>query len=108
MEGAPMPRYKVMVDDNFHYQDPDERREHGVYDTLEEALAVCRSLVDQSLKEGYRPNISAEALYDHYTSFGDDPFVVVIDGVDDRATFSAWTYAKGRCREICEENSAIS
>jgi hypothetical protein len=42
-----------------------------------------------------------------YTRFGDDPFVVVIDGVDHRATFSAWTYPKERCREICEENSAI-
>jgi hypothetical protein len=25
------PRYKVMVDDNFHYQDEDERWEYGVY-----------------------------------------------------------------------------
>jgi hypothetical protein len=69
-----MPRYKVVVDDNFHYQDPDERREQGV-----------------------------ESLYDRFTSFGDDPSIVVIDGTDDRATFSAWSYAKERCAVICGE-----
>jgi hypothetical protein len=46
-----MPRYKVIVDDTFHYQDPHERREQGVYETVEEALAVCRGLVDKSPKE---------------------------------------------------------
>ena len=55
-----MLRYKVLVDDNFHYQDPGERREHGAYDTLEEALAACREIVDRSLEEERRPGISAE------------------------------------------------
>jgi hypothetical protein len=96
-----MPRYRVLVDDNFHYQDSDERREHGIYATAAEALAACRGLVDQSLKEEYRPGISAEALYDRYVSFGDDPSIVVIDGADDGAKFSAWSYAKERCRAIC-------
>jgi hypothetical protein len=103
MESAPMPRYRVMVDDNFHYQDSDERRELGIYETLEEALAACRAIVNQSLEEEYRPGISAEALYDRYTSFGDDPFIVVLDDTDDSATFSAWSYAKERCRMICGE-----
>lgn len=96
-----MPRYKVMVDDNFHYQESDERREYGAYQTLEEALAACRGLVDKSLREEYRPGISAQDLYDRYTSFGDDPFIMVIEGADDRAKFSAWDYAKDRCRVIC-------
>jgi hypothetical protein len=38
-----MPRYKVMVDDNFHYQE-DDRRQHGTYETLEQATAACRSM----------------------------------------------------------------
>jgi len=97
-----MPRYRVMVDDNFHYQDLDERREQGTYESLEEALAVCRRAVDQSLAEEYRPGMSADALYDRYVSFGDDPFIEVLDGADDRATFSAWSYAKERCRIVCE------
>jgi hypothetical protein len=93
-----------MVDDNFHYQDPDERREHGTYETVQEALAACRGIVDRSLKEEYRPGISAEALYDRYKSFGDDPFIMVIDGAGDGATFSAWSYAEERCRVICVEH----
>ena len=98
-----MPRYKVMVDDNFHYMDEDERYEHGVYDTAEEAIEACRGIVDRSLEEGYKPGVSAEALYEHYVSFGDDPFIVVLDGADDNAKFSAWNYAKERSRVICGE-----
>lgn len=101
-----MPRYRVMVDDHFHYQDPEERWEQGVYETTGEALAACYRLIDQSLQEGYRPGMSAQALYDYYTSFGDDPFVVVLDGVDDSFKFSAWTYAKERCRVMCGEDPA--
>jgi hypothetical protein len=102
-ERAPMPRYKVMVDDNFHYMESDHRREHGTYETVEEAIATCRGIVDRSLKEGYEPGISAKALYDGYVSFGDDPFIVVLDGTDDKAKFSAWTYAQERSRVICGE-----
>ncbi|HLJ59730.1 MAG TPA: hypothetical protein VKZ50_08360 [bacterium] len=101
-----MPRYKVMVDDNFRYEDPEERWEHGVYDTAEDALAACRRIVDQSLQASYRPGMSAQALYDHYTSFGDDPFVVIVDGVDDSFKFSAWSYAQERCRSICGPDPA--
>jgi hypothetical protein len=95
-----MPRYKVVADDNFHYQEGD-RREHGTYDTLEQAIMTCRGIVDKLLAEEFRPGMSSEALYDRYVSFGDDPFIVVVEGVDDRAKFSAWSYAKERCREIC-------
>ena len=99
-----MPRYSVMVDDNFHYQDADERLAQGSYASVEEALAACRRIVDRSLEKEYRPGMSAEALYDRYTSFGDDPFIVVLDGADDRAAFSAWSYAKERCRAMCGEH----
>jgi hypothetical protein len=96
-----MSRYRVMVDDNSHYQEEDARREHGVYETLEEARAICRTLVDRSLGDEYRPGISAEQLYDRYTSFGDDPFIVAVDGREKGVLFSAWTYAKERCVAIC-------
>jgi hypothetical protein len=103
-----MPRYKVMVDDNFHYQKEDERTEQGVYDTMEDAIAACRAIVDQSLEEWqHRPGISAKELYDLYVLFGDDPFVVVLDGGDERAEFSAWNYANERCQIICQKQSPI-
>ncbi len=90
-----------MVDDNFHYQDPDDRREHGTYDTVDEALAACRDIVDRSLANEFRTGISADALYDRYMSFGDDPSIMVLDGVDEKAKFSAWSYAKERCAAMC-------
>jgi hypothetical protein len=96
-----MPRYRVIVADNFHYQDPSERDEHGTYETVDEALAVCRAVVDRSLANEFRTGISAEALYDRYMSFGDDPSIVVLGGVDETARFSAWSYAKERSAAMC-------
>lgn len=96
-----MSRYKIMVDDNFHYQEEDARREHGVYQTLEEARAACRALVDRFLAREYKPGMTAAALYEQYTSFGDDPFIVVVEGPNAGVLFSAWTYAKERCGAIC-------
>lgn len=93
--------FRVMVDDNFHYQDESERRQLGVYETLDEARAACRALVDRSLAEEYRPGISAEKLFDRYKSFGEDPFIQVIDGANVGVLFSAWTYAQERCVAIC-------
>jgi hypothetical protein len=98
-----MPRYRVMIDDNFHYQELDMRREHGNYDSLDEAISVCRKIVDQSLREEYKSGMSADDLYSQYTSFGNDPFIVVIDGATDGANFSAWNFAKERCRLICDK-----
>jgi hypothetical protein len=99
-----MARYKVLVDDNFHHQDEEERWTQGVYATRDEALSVCRGLVDQFLNAEYKPGMSAETLYGQYTSFGNDPFIMVLDGDgggDDAAAFSAWDYAKTRCQALC-------
>jgi len=96
-----MLRYRVLVDDNYHYMDPGERYEQGTYDNVEDALAACRRLVDLSLREGYQPGMTPEALFGYYKSFGDDPFIVVTGGSEDRAKFSAWNYARERCRSMC-------
>src|ERR1700722_20140636 len=98
-----MPRYKVMIDDNFHYMDDDARREHGTYDSREQALAACRAIVEASVKAHLEPGMSAAALFKRYQDFGDDPFILVIDGRDDDAKFSAWSYAQELCAMICGE-----
>ena len=90
--------FKVVVADNFHYMDSDEHYEHGSYDTLEAAIAAARGIVDACLASAYKPGMTAEQLYQQYVSFGDDPF---IRGAEERVPFSAWTYAKARCDEIC-------
>jgi hypothetical protein len=76
-----------MADDNFHYQDLEERWEQGTHDTVDEALAMCCELVEQSPKGECRPGIAADALYDPYLSFGDDPFIVVIEDTSESAKF---------------------
>lgn len=89
------PGFVVKVDDNYHYQDTDERYTLGVYPTLEAAREACITLVVKSLMENYRPGISADDLYDAYTSFGEDPWIVTPAGPDGRPVFSAWDFAKG-------------
>ena len=97
-----MPRYRVMVDDNFHYMNEEERYEQGLYKSCSDALEVCRKIVDQSLEGMHKPGMTAEALYGLYTSFGEDPFILVLDGEDESAAaFSAWDHAKDRCLVIC-------
>jgi hypothetical protein len=89
--------YTVRVDDNFHYMDKDYRYTHGEYETLEDALKAAKEIVDSFLAAGHIPGMRADDLYQSYTSFGDDPFII---GPED-AKFSAWNYAQRRCEEIC-------
>lgn len=42
-------KYIVYVDDNFHYMDESERYCAGEFDALEEAIAKCKQIVDESL-----------------------------------------------------------
>ncbi len=93
--------YTVFVDDNFHYQDEEERWVAGKFSSYEEAVAECKRLVELSLQEGLSQKgpITADELYKYYTSFGDDPFVSPVPTNDSR--FSAWSYAEERCQILC-------
>jgi hypothetical protein len=91
---------KVFVDDHFHYQDEDHRYEHGEFANPDEAVAVCKQIVDDCLEHMRKPGITAEALFDLYAMFGEDPFVIPGNG------FSAWDYAKERCEVITQAPSA--
>lgn len=93
-----MVEYTVLVDDNFHYQEEDERTELGTFNSYEEAVVACRRIVDDFLQRCHRVGMTAEELYSQYTSFGDDPFIRP-DGPVPR--FSAWSYARQRCDDIC-------
>jgi hypothetical protein len=91
--------YKVLVDDNFHYMDESERYTLGQFDTLNEAIEACKRIVDRDLNSRYEPGMTADELFSHYTSFGDDPFIVAEGG---GADFSAWRYAETRCAELAQ------
>ncbi|MFZ0820501.1 MAG: hypothetical protein WAM91_10550 [Candidatus Acidiferrales bacterium] len=105
--------YKVLIDDNFHYMDESERIKHGEFETLEAAIEACKRIVNDCLAHAYAPGVTAEKLYEYYTTFGEDPWVLAIEDPSASAgknpsvsgaggvLFSAWTYAKQRCAEIC-------
>ena len=96
-----MPRYRVVTVDNFHYMEDDANAESSVFETYNAAVAACREIVDRSLAWHHKPGMTAERLYDDYIDFGDDPFIVAIGDAPLGEKFSAWSYAKERCRAIC-------
>ncbi|CAN5454023.1 hypothetical protein BH11PSE11_BH11PSE11_02890 [soil metagenome] len=94
--------YAVFVDDNAHYMDQSQRRKAGEFESYHEALKAARAIVENCLQDGYRPGLSAKALYESYVREGDDPYIVASapsPAVEPR--FSAWDYAKLRCKAIC-------
>jgi hypothetical protein len=104
-----MPQYKVLVADNYHYGDPDDRYEHGIFDTLDAALAACRTIVETSLSELHAPGMSAGELYHRYRLFGADPFIVSVGpAAPNEATeppFSAWDYAQQQTKRLCRRRT---
>jgi len=102
--GKPIKCFKVIVDDNFHFMDDDERYCAGSFDSYEKALQVAKNIVIESLNS--TRGTTAEEIYEHYTSFGDDPFIVTepwIDMGEDR--FSAWKFAEAESKRIARERS---
>ena len=102
--GTATREYTVLVDDNYHYQDESKRHKLGTFETAEDAIEACRRHVDKCLVESYEPGFSAGELYGKYTMFGEDPFIVSEDEVPVR--FSAWDYAKEKCKDICGSESS--
>jgi hypothetical protein len=74
--------------------DEDERYQHGVFLTAEEAIAACKRIVDANLKHLIEPGMTADNLYEQYTFGGSDPFIVPVGPADEPVDFSAWDYAK--------------
>src|SRR6185437_4532420 len=92
-------RYIVYVDDNFHYMDESERYKYGEFDDCNSDVAACKRIVDEFLST-CDVTAGAEEMYKHYISFGEDPW---ISSDDSDCKFSAWDYAKERCRELAKK-----
>ena len=91
--------FSVRVRENSHYMDESEGYTLGPFPTYEAAEAKCRAIVDDFLTANTKTRKSADALFSIYTTFGEDPSVV--GNTPSGAAFSAWDYARRRCREIC-------
>jgi hypothetical protein len=98
--------YTVMVDDNFHFMDEDERWTAGTYGSLREALDKSLQMVGQELRQDYRADSTATDLYESYTMMGDDPFITG----PMKTVFSAWSYAKELAEFLAgkEEDAVIA
>ena len=85
--------FTVLVQEN---SDADvEPRLLGRYLSRDEAIAACKRRVDESLAELYAPGMSAEALFQHFSLFGEEPFIA-------GQSFSAWEYAREKAARLCE------
>jgi hypothetical protein len=96
--------FTVIVADNFHYMDKSENYKLGDFDSLEQAVEAAKRIVDECLASGYQSGESASSLYQRYTSFGPDPYIISpgTSGV----LFSEWNYARQRCESICGPKEA--
>jgi hypothetical protein len=94
--------YRVMVDDNFHFMDEDERWHLGDFAIYEDALNAAKKLVEGFFSENSVGQPEDE-LYAGYMSFGDDPWIVPIgDAPESPTKFSAWDYAKELSRQFSQ------
>ena len=87
-------KYKVIVDDNFHYMDESERYELGKFKDCAAAVAACKKIVDEFLASNRG---GPDDLMATYVMFGEDPFIVTDDP---ECKFSARDYARERAREL--------
>jgi hypothetical protein len=99
-----MPKCRVLMNENARYMDESERSDHGVFANAEEAVSACKAMVDDELNAMHSRRMSAAELYRLYVAFGPDPFVVPLKPSDPDIKFSAWSYAKQRCKEIASQH----
>ncbi len=91
-----MKKYTVMVDDNCHHGEEKARTRMGEFDSREEAVAACKARVEDYFSRIEAGKYSFTELWQGYMMYGEDPF---ISNYDEGRHFSAWEYAKQRCRE---------
>ena len=89
-------KYRVYVDDNYHYMDEGERYAVGSYSLLEEAIERCKEITIKSLEDLIEKGITPEKLHAQWSMFGEDPFIV---GGDGKVPFSARKFIT---TELCE------
>jgi hypothetical protein len=98
--------YRVLVDDHAHYMDDSHRREHGAFATAAEAIAACRTFVDAELQHFLKPGMTAAELFEMYSLFGEDPFIVPVGEGAAPVDFSAWDYAKQQSKVLTSKHDS--
>jgi len=99
-----MAEFELFVDDNYHFMDEQSRYQAGSFASYGEALAKARAIVDEFLEQRHQPGMTSRELYEGYVEFGEDPFIVPAG----EPHFSAWDYARARCRELCADEDVLA
>ena len=63
-------------------------------------MAKSKKIIDDDLDATWKPGTSAAELYQLYICWGPDAVVVPLNPNDPALAFSAWPYAKERCKEL--------
>ena len=92
--------FTVMVDDNYHYMDGDSRYVAGKFDTWEEALALAKKIVDETVGSAINDGLSPKDAIRNYRHFGEDPWIIGSGAVPEGGHFSAWKYAEERAFQL--------
>ena len=93
-------KYKIYIDDNYHYMDESERHVAGSYSSLEEAVERCKEITVKSLQDLYEKGITPEKLSAQWAMFGEDPFVF---GGEGSVPFSARKFVTAElCSDVIE------
>lgn len=99
----PLQTWQVFVED-FAKREAD-RHAIGEFPSYEAALSVATQRVDQVLAEFQKPEQSAKALFELWTLFGEDVFIVPAHSHN---PFSALDYARLRCVQMtCDESRPV-
>ena len=59
----PKSKYRVLVDNNFHYMDKSERYSAGEYDSCEQAIEKCKRSINKFLLAGLKPSITLSSSW---------------------------------------------
>ena len=96
-------KYSVRIQENSDYDGESWPAAGADHDSYAKAVDTVKRIVDRSLAELYKEGMSADVLYDNYTRWGEEAYIVPGD-VD--PSFSAWSYAQERCPVICKMRKA--
>jgi hypothetical protein len=89
-------KYRIIVDDNFHFMDESESYNSGSFSTYEEAVAKCKTIIDDFLGDAVRPDDTPEGLYSTFVMYGETPHICG----EKLGNFSATDYARQRCSDL--------
>lgn len=96
-------KFKVRIHDLHHFADPEYEYSAGTFDTLEEAVAECKKIIEEQLPKAYKEGMTPQKLYSDFIHWGEEPYIVApgyIWGPDD-PDINAIAYFKERACEIC-------